>query len=54
MGDSPRENEASVRSRLNELGGAVPTKAERSPKAFDAYVKAEVARWEPILKDTAK
>ena len=47
-------DDTSVRERLNELGGAVPTKQERSPSAFAAYVKAEVARWEPILKAAAK
>jgi tripartite-type tricarboxylate transporter receptor subunit TctC len=41
-----------VRQRLNNLGGSVPGKAERSPAAFDKYVKAEVARWAPILKAT--
>ena len=25
-------------------------RAERSPTAFDAYVKTEIARWEPVLK----
>ncbi len=39
-----------VRKRLNDLGGSVPGKAERTPLAFDAYVRAEIARWAPILK----
>jgi tripartite-type tricarboxylate transporter receptor subunit TctC len=39
-----------VRSRINNLGGSIPGKAERNPAAFDAYVKAEIARWEPVLK----
>ncbi len=42
-----------VRTRLNSLGGSVPGKAERKPAAFDAYVKAEIARWAPILKTAA-
>ena len=42
-----------VRTRLNNLGGSVPGKAERNPRAFDAYVKAEIARWAPILKAAA-
>jgi tripartite-type tricarboxylate transporter receptor subunit TctC len=46
-------DDASVRARLNNLGGSVPAKAERSPAAFDRYVKAETARWAPILKATA-
>jgi tripartite-type tricarboxylate transporter receptor subunit TctC len=40
-----------VRERLNKLGGSVPGKAERTPAAFDAYVKSEVVRWAPVLKE---
>ena len=40
----------SVRERLNKLGGSVPGKPERRPATFEAYVKAEAARWAPILK----
>jgi tripartite-type tricarboxylate transporter receptor subunit TctC len=43
-------DDAGVRQRINNLGGSIPGKAERSPQAFDAYVKAEIARWAPILK----
>ncbi len=39
-----------MQKRLTDLGGAIPTKDERSPAKFDAFVKAEIARWEPILK----
>jgi tripartite-type tricarboxylate transporter receptor subunit TctC len=42
-----------VRQRLNNLGGSVPVKSERAPAAFDRYVKAEIARWAPILKAAA-
>ena len=42
-------DDASVRKRIGDLGGSVPGKAERSPSAFDAYVKAEVALWAAIL-----
>jgi tripartite-type tricarboxylate transporter receptor subunit TctC len=38
-----------VRQRLTQLGGSIPTKAERSPAAFDAFVRSEIARWGPIL-----
>jgi len=41
-----------VRERLNKLGGSIPGKAERNPAAFDAYVKSEVVRWAPVLKET--
>jgi len=43
-------DDAGVRTRINNLGGAIPAKAERSPAGFDAYVKAEIARWAPMLK----
>jgi tripartite-type tricarboxylate transporter receptor subunit TctC len=43
-------DEPSVQKRLADLGGAIPAKDERSPAKFDAFVKAEIARWSPILK----
>jgi tripartite-type tricarboxylate transporter receptor subunit TctC len=39
-----------VQKRLSELGGTVPATAERTPAKFDAFVRAEIARWAPILK----
>src|SRR4051812_31808656 len=42
-----------VKSRINNLGGSIPGKAERNPAAFDKYVKDEIARWAPILKTVA-
>jgi tripartite-type tricarboxylate transporter receptor subunit TctC len=42
-------DDASVRQTLGQLGGSIPAKAERSPAAFDRFVRAEVARWAPIL-----
>src|SRR5438132_4031135 len=42
-------DEASVRQTLTQLGGSIPAKAERNPAAFDRFVRAEVARWAPIL-----
>jgi tripartite-type tricarboxylate transporter receptor subunit TctC len=39
-----------VKQRINSLGGSIPEKRERTPAAFDAYVKAEIARWAPVLK----
>ncbi len=41
--------EPTVRERLTQLGGTVPAKAERSPAAFDRFVRSEIARWAPIL-----
>jgi len=43
-------DEAAISKRLGELGGTVPPKIERTPAHFAALVKAEVARWSPILK----
>ena len=39
-----------VVKKLADLGGTVPGKQARSPSAFDAFVKSEIARWAPILK----
>jgi tripartite-type tricarboxylate transporter receptor subunit TctC len=39
-----------VKKRLAELGGSLPGKDERSPAKFAAFVKAEIARWSPVLK----
>ncbi|HEY7663135.1 MAG TPA: tripartite tricarboxylate transporter substrate-binding protein [Xanthobacteraceae bacterium] len=39
-----------VKQRLIDLGGSLPAKDERTPAKFDAFVKAEIARWSPILK----
>ncbi len=44
-------DDPAVSKRLQELGGTVPAKAERNPEAFGKLVKAEMARWEPILKE---
>jgi tripartite-type tricarboxylate transporter receptor subunit TctC len=46
-------DDASVQKRINDLGGSIPAKSERSPAAFDKYVKGEIARWAPILKTVA-
>jgi tripartite-type tricarboxylate transporter receptor subunit TctC len=42
-------DEASVRERLAQLGATIPDKAERTPAAFDRFVRAEIARWAPLL-----
>jgi tripartite-type tricarboxylate transporter receptor subunit TctC len=42
-------DEPTVHERLTELGGSAPAKAERSPAAFDRFVRSEIARWAPIL-----
>jgi tripartite-type tricarboxylate transporter receptor subunit TctC len=43
-------DDPSVQKRLTDLGGSIPPKEERGPAKFDAFVKAEIARWSPILK----
>lgn len=46
-------DDPSVVKRLNDLGGAVPKKAERTPASFDKLVKSEIKRWKPILEAAA-
>jgi tripartite-type tricarboxylate transporter receptor subunit TctC len=43
--DDPR-----VRERLVGLGGRIPDKDERGPAQLETLLKAEIARWAPILK----
>jgi hypothetical protein len=38
-----------VRERLIQLGASIPDKAERTPAAFGRFVRAEMARWAPLL-----
>ena len=39
-----------VAKHLADLGASIPAKEERDPAAFDHLVKAEIARWSPILR----
>ena len=43
-------DDPAVVKRLGDLGASIPAKAERNPTTFDRLVKAEIARWSPILK----
>jgi tripartite-type tricarboxylate transporter receptor subunit TctC len=43
-------DDPAVRKRLGDLGASIPAKQERNPATFDRLVKAEIARWAPILK----
>jgi tripartite-type tricarboxylate transporter receptor subunit TctC len=43
-----------VKQRINNLGGSIPGKTERTPAAFDAYVKSEIVGWAPVLKAAAE
>jgi len=42
-------DDPSVKRRLADLGGSIPAKQERTPASFTRLVKAEIARWSPIL-----
>jgi tripartite-type tricarboxylate transporter receptor subunit TctC len=43
-------DDPAVQKRLGDLGASIPPKGERNPATFDRLVKAEIARWSPILK----
>ncbi|MEK9278103.1 MULTISPECIES: tripartite tricarboxylate transporter substrate-binding protein [unclassified Bradyrhizobium] len=43
-------DDETVRKRLLELGSVIPGAAERTPEALAALVKAEIAKWSPVLK----
>jgi tripartite-type tricarboxylate transporter receptor subunit TctC len=43
-------DDEAVRKRLLELGSVVPAPAGRTPEALAALVKAEIAKWTPVLK----
>jgi len=43
-------DDPATKKRLLDLGGVVPNKQGRTPQALSDLVKAEVARWTPILK----
>ena len=43
-------DDPSVQKRLGDLGGSLPSRAQRNPATFDRLVKEEIARWSPILK----
>jgi len=43
-------DDPAVAKRLTDLGGAVPAKAERGPAHLESVLTADIARWNPILK----
>lgn len=43
-------DDPTVVKRLADLGGTVPPKADRGPDHLGQVLKADVARWDPILK----
>jgi len=47
-------DDPAVEKRLLELGGTVPPKAERGPAYLANLLKADIARWNPVLKAAAE
>ena len=47
-------DDPAVAKRLLDLGGTVPAKADRGPAHLASQLKADVARWNPILKAAAE
>jgi tripartite-type tricarboxylate transporter receptor subunit TctC len=45
-------DDPAVRETLAKLGGSIPAKAERTPAAFERFVRSEMARWAPVLSAT--
>jgi putative tricarboxylic transport membrane protein len=43
-------DDADTRKKLLDIGTTVPSKSERTPKALQALVQSEVARWASVLK----
>ena len=43
-------NDEGVRERIVTLGGRIPDPDERGPDKLETLLKAEIARWAPILK----
>ena len=43
-------DDENTKKRLLDLGGVIPTNAERTPEALQKLVESEVARWTPVLK----
>src|SRR5687768_6270201 len=43
-------DDENTKKRLLDLGGVIPSKADRTPAALQKLVESEVARWTPVLK----
>ena len=43
-------DDENTKKRLLDLGGVMPTAAERTPEGLQKLVESEVARWTPVLK----
>jgi len=47
-------DDPAIGAKLAKLGGTVPAKAERGPAHLETLLKADIARWNPILKNAMK
>jgi tripartite-type tricarboxylate transporter receptor subunit TctC len=47
-------DDPAVQKRMVELGGTVPPKADRGPGPLAKVLKADIARWNPILKSASE
>jgi len=43
-------DDENTKKRLLDLGGVIPSAAERTPEALQKLVESEVARWTPVLQ----
>ena len=43
-------DDENTRKRLLDLGGVIPSPAERTPESLQKLVESEVARWTPVLQ----
>jgi len=43
-------DDENTKKRLLDLGGVIPSAAERTPESLQKLVESEVARWTPVLK----
>lgn len=44
-------DDPNTRKRLEDLGGVIPARENRTPEALQKLVESEVARWTPVLKE---
>ena len=47
-------DDPALQKRMADLGGSIPSQAERTPAKFESYVAAQIAHWSPILKAANK
>jgi tripartite-type tricarboxylate transporter receptor subunit TctC len=47
-------DDPTVKKRIADIGGSIPSPDERTPEKFEKYVLAQIAHWSPILKAAAK